>query len=282
MIKKTLSLVIAFALVLVSGSVALGDIEEKLQGHWSENSIDKSFATFYFPYLARDSFAGFNPDAGISRENFTLSLASLLKTQGYMVSGLASPGTLTRAGMAKSVGEKLLEIGLAPADEHSLPFGDISTMDNEALAGLRLLHREGIVRGESSSVFNPARRLTQAEAIIVLQRIQSAVKNFSEIDYRTLGVTQSYNNHEEIITKVSDDVVTLVVTREFPTPGYSISVKSIERENESFRVYFKITPPEPGTMVPQVITYKTITIELDREDLGEPPYDFVVDGFRDM
>ncbi len=280
--KKTLSILMAFALVLVSGSTAFGDMQEKLDGHWAGNSIDKTFASFYFPYLARDDFQIFKPDGEISRENFTLSLASLFKGEGYNVSGIEIPGVLTRKGMTSIVGERLMEIGLDSAEGHSLPFGDTSSLDNEAINSLKLLHREGIVMGESNSVFNPGRKLTQAEAIVVLQRTQSAIKGFKELDFRTLGVTQNYTNQEEITIRVAENVVTLVVTKEFPTPGYTISVKSILRENNHFKVYFKITPPDPGTILPQVITYKTITIEMDRKELGEAPYDFVVEGFRDM
>jgi len=269
-----------FALILASGPAAFGAVIEKLEGHWSESLISDEFTSHYFPYLAKEDFRELNPDGSISREDFTLSLASLFRGMGHTVDGIAVPGTLTRSGMADIVGERLIQIGIEDAQDHQTPFGDVASLGVETQNNLRLLHREGIINGESNSVFNPNRNLTQAEAIIVLQRTQSAIRDWEDVSFITLGVTQNYSNQEEVTTRVSENVVTLVVTKEFPTPGYTIKVDSISREGDHYRVDFTITPPEPGTIVPQVITYKTITIEIDREELGEPPYDFSVEGFR--
>lgn len=278
--KRKLLLIIVFSMIIGSSSIAFANINTKLANHWAEKSMNHEFVSYYFPYLARNNFENFNPDGEITRESFTLSLASLLKKHGYSVSGIEPPGILTRERMGKITGEKLLQIEVDSAKNHSLPFGDVSSMDAGAVDGLKLLHREKIIQGESNSVFNPKRKTTQAEAIIVLQRVDNLLKSFNVVNYRTLGVTQNYNNQEELITRVSDDVVTLIVTREFPTPGYAIAVSNIAKEEDTIRVYFKVTPPEPGIILPQVITYKTITVEIDRKELGEPPYDFVVEGFR--
>lgn len=268
------------ALIIASGPAAFGAVIEKLEGHWSKSLISDEFTSHYFPYLAKENFKGLNPDGGVSRENFTLSLASLFRDMGYTVDGIAVPGTLTRGDMADIVGERLVKIGLEGAQDHQMPFGDVASLEVETQNNLRLLHREGIVNGESNSIYNPERNLTQAEAIIVLQRTQSAIRDWKDISFITLGVTQNYSNQEEVTTRVSENVVTLVVTKEFPTPGYTIKADSITREGDHYRVDFSITPPEPGTIVPQVITYKTITIEIDKEELGDPPYDFAVEGFR--
>ena len=280
MFKRTVSVIMVLTLILASGPAAFGAVIDKLEGHWSESLISDEFTSHYFPYLAKEDFQELEPDGSISREDFTLSLASLFMDMGYTVDGIETPGTLTRSGMADIVGERLIEIGIEDAQDHQMPFGDVASLGVETQNNLRLLHREGIINGESNSVFNPNRNLTQAEAIIVLQRTQSAIRDWEDVSFITLGVTQNYSNQEEVTTRVSENVVTLVVTKEFPTPGYTIKVDSISREGDHYRVDFSIAPPEPGTMVPQVITYKTITIEIDREELGEPPYDFSVEGFR--
>jgi hypothetical protein len=280
MSRKLISIFMIFALIIASGPAAFGAVIEKLEGHWSRSLISDEFTNRYFPYLAKESFKELDPEGNISREDFTLSLASLFKDMGYTVDGIAVPGTLTRSGMGDIVGERLVQIGFKEAQDHQMPFGDVASLGVETQNNLRLLHREGIINGESNSIFNPDRNLTQAEAIIVLQRTQSAIRDWEDVSFITLGVTQNYSNQEEVTTRVSENVVTLVVTKEFPTPGYTIKVDSISREGDHYRVDFTITPPEPGTIVPQVITYKTITIEIDREELGEPPYDFSVEGFR--
>jgi len=280
MSRKLISIFMIFALIIASGPAAFGAVIEKLEGHWSMSLISDEFTNRYFPYLAKESFKELDPEGNISREDFTLSLASLFKDMGYTVDGIAVPGTLTRSGMGDIVGERLIQIGIEEAQDHQMPFGDVASLGVETQNNLRLLHREGIINGESNSIFNPGRNLTQAEAIVVLQRTQSAIRDWKDISFITLGVTQNYNNQEEVTTRVSENVVTLVVTKEFPTPGYTIKVDSISREGDHYRVDFSIATPEPGTIVPQVITYKTITIEIDREELGEPPYDFSVEGFR--
>jgi len=280
MSRKLISIFMIFALIIASGPAAFGAVIEKLEGHWSMSLISDEFTNRYFPYLAKESFKELDPEGSISREDFTLSLASLFKDMGYTVDGIAVPGTLTRSGMGDIVGERLVQIGFKEAQDHQMPFGDVASLGVETQNNLRLLHREGIINGESNSIFSPGRNLTQAEAIVVLQRTQSAIRDWKDISFITLGVTQNYSNQEEVTTRVSENVVTLVVTKEFPTPGYTIKVDSIIREGDHYRVDFTITPPDPGTIVPQVITYKTITIEIDREELGEPPYDFSVEGFR--
>jgi hypothetical protein len=280
MSRKLISIFMIFALIIASGPAAFGAVIEKLEGHWSMSLISDEFTNRYFPYLAKESFKELDPEGSISREDFTLSLASLFKDMGYTVDGIAVPGTLTRSGMGDIVGERLVQIGFKGAQDHQMPFGDVASLGVETQNNLRLLHREGIINGVSKAIFSPGRNLTQAEAIVVLQRTQSAIKAWEDVEFITLGVTQNYNNQEEVTTRVAENVVTLVVTKEFPTPGYTIKVDSITREAGYYRVDFTISSPEPGTIQPQVITYKTITIELDREELGEPPYDFSVEGFR--
>ena len=278
--KRMISGLLAFLLFFSWGFTAQATIAEKLQGHWAQASIDRNFLGQYFPYLARENFRAFNPNGELTREDFTLSLASLFRSHGYSVSGLSEPGPLTRERMVYIVGLRLQEIGFPSAADHPLPFGDLAGLGRDRTEQLKLLHRENIVRGESNSVFNPGRRLTQAEAVVVLARIDKAIREFNQVEYRTLAVTQGYNGQEEIKTRLSEDKVILTVTRQFPTPGYSIAVSSIARDNDSFRVYFAITPLDPDMILPQVITFKTIIIEIDMDELGEPPYDFVVDGFR--
>ena len=280
MFKRTVSVIMILTLILASGPAAFGAVIDKLEGHWSESLISDEFTSRYFPYLAKENFKGLSPDGTISRENFTLSLASLFRDMGYTVDGIAAPGTLARSGMADILGDRLVQIGMTSGQDHQMPFGDVSYLQVKTQNNLRLLHREGIITGEKDSVFNPARNLTQAEAIVVLQRTQSAIREWKDISFRTLGVTQNYSNQEEVTTRLSENVVTLVVTKEFPTPGYTLKVDRIVREADRYRVDVTITPPEPGTILPQVITYKTITVEIDREELGEPPYDFAVEGFR--
>lgn len=276
--KLLLSLVLIFVLSL--GSITFAQLESKLEGHWAKNEIDKTFMAYYFPYMAKNNFEGFEPNTGTSKQDFTLSLISLFKDRGYEVSGLGDPGILTRRDMASIIGSRLVEAGFTVESSHQLPFTDVGSMSEVEKGYLSLLHQLGVVKGESNSVFSPIRRLSQAEAVVLIQRLDGVLKKQSEISFQIIDSEQSYDKQEEMTTMIGDEKVTLIITKEFPTPGYSIEIEKIVREKELFRIYFKINQPDPDMIYPQVITYQTLTVEIPKAELGEPPYNFVVEGFR--
>lgn len=276
--KLLLSLVLIFVLSL--GSITFAQLESKLEGHWAKNEIDKTFMAYYFPYMAKNNFEGFEPNTGTSKQDFTLSLISLFKDRGYEVSGLGDPGILTRRDMASIIGSRLVEAGFTVDSSYQLPFTDIGSMSEVEKGYLSLLHQLGVVKGESNSVFSPIRRLSQAEAVVLIQRLDGVLKKQSEISFQIIDSEQSYDKQEEMTTMIGDEKVTLIITKEFPTPGYSIEIEKIVREKELFRIYFKINQPDPDMIYPQVITYQTLTVEIPKAELGEPPYNFVVEGFR--
>lgn len=276
--KLLLSLVLIFVLSL--GSITFAQLESKLEGHWAKNEIDKTFMAYYFPYMAKNNFEGFEPNTGTTKQDFTLSLISLFKDRGYEVSGLGDPGILTRRDMASIIGSRLVEAGFTVDSSYQLPFTDIGSMSEVEKGYLSLLHQLGVVKGESNSVFSPIRRLSQAEAVVIIQRLDGVLKKQSEISFQIIDSEQSYDKQEEMTTMIGDEKVTLIITKEFPTPGYSIEIEKIVREKELFRIYFKINQPDPDMIYPQVITYQTLTVEIPKTELGEPPYNFVVEGFR--
>lgn len=276
--KLLLSLVLIFVLSL--GSITFAQLESKLEGHWAKNEIDKTFMAYYFPYMAKNNFEGFEPNTGTSKQDFTLSLISLFKDRGYEVSGLGDPGILTRRDMASIIGSRLVEAGFTVESSHQLPFTDVGSMSEVEKGYLSLLHQLGVVKGESNSVFSPIRRLSQAEAVVIIQRLDGVLRKQSEISFQIIDSEQSYDKQEEMTTMIGDEKVTLIITKEFPTPGYSIEIEKIVREKELFRIYFKINHPDPDMIYPQVITYQTLTVEIPKAELGEPPYNFVVEGFR--
>jgi len=278
--KRVKLMVLLLVFVLTVSSLTFADITEKLSGHWADKDINRTFMAYYFPYLTKDNFQEFTPNGSIEGEDFTLSTLSLFKSNYYDVSGLENLGVLKRSDMLNVLGAKLEEIGLEINTEYPLNFTDVESLSQIQKGYLRLLNENKIIIGEGNSIFNPNRNLTQAEAIIVLQRLDLLLKDENQIEFRVLGTMQTYNNNEEIITKIEESVVKITVTKEFPTPGYSMSVDKIQREGEVYRIYFNITPPDPDMMQAQVITYITISIEIDKSQLGEMPYIFDVDGFR--
>lgn len=266
--------------ILISSSISYASVSDKLRDHWANNLIDRTFLAYYFPYLAKDNFERFEPNGSISDMDFSISLASLLKEYNFNVSGIGSSSFISRSEMVDRVGNKLLEIGLNNTDNNEIPFKDINTMSASSIELLRLLYNNNIIVGDSNSSFSPDRYLSQVEAILILQRVKEVLENMNTIAFNTTGIVQSYNSQEEIIVKPQDDKVIVTITKEFPNPGYSMSVSRIKKEGDKYRIYFQITPPSPNSMQLQVITYKTLTIEIDKDLLDSPPYNFILDGYN--
>jgi len=280
--KRIITFVLVLTVILSVSAPAFADLEDILGNHWLKAEMDKDFFLYYFSYLAREDFKRFNPNEAIREDEFLLSFSSLLKNMGYSTAELKFRNGIKRIEMVRAIGDNLFNIADIQADDVELPFTDISDIADEELMALKKLYSAGIIKGQSNSRFNPYAYTTQAEAVVVLQRIRDYLSSLDkdktasrEIPFTLLGTIQSYTGEEGIKTKVEDSKVVVTITKMLPTPGYIVKVEKIVKENEEYRVYLSVTPPDPDSIVPQVIVYKIITIEIDKSELGEPPYNFV-------
>lgn len=280
--KRIITFVLVLTVILSVSAPAFADLEDILGNHWLKAEMDKDFFLYYFSYLAREDFKRFNPNEAIREDEFLLSFSSLLKNMGYSTAELKFRNGIKRIEMVRAIGDNLFNIADIQADDVELPFTDISDIADEELMALKKLYSAGIIKGQSNSMFNPYAYTTQAEAVVVLQRIRDYLSSLDkdktasrEIPFTLLGTIQSYTGEEGIKTKVEDSKVVVTITKMLPTPGYIVKVEKIVKENEEYRVYLSVTPPDPDSIVPQVIVYKIITIEIDKSELGEPPYSFV-------
>jgi len=279
--KKITSLVLVIVLLLTS-TITYGTIADKLSDHWANSLINRSFVAYYFPYLAKDNFSRFDPNENISEQDFTLSLLSLFKDYSYSFSGVGASGDLSRKDMVRILGSKLSEIGLNNEQNNQIPFKDVNTMSSDSIELLRLLYNNKILIGDSNSNLSPDRNLSQVEAIIILQRVKEVLEKMNTVTFKTLGIVQSYNSQEELIIKEENEKVIVTITKQFPTPGYSMAINKIMKESKGYKIFFDIMPPKPDLMQPQVITYKTLTVELEKHLLNNPPYNFILDGFNSV
>lgn len=277
--KKITSVLLIVGIIGMSVT-SFASMEDKLGNHWSKAYIEKEFLSYYFPYLAKDNFSRFNPNGDITKQDFAMSLASLFKDYDLdsTATNIGVESSLTRKELVDTVGGKLKELDVT-VKNRELPFKDINTMGNDSIELLKIVYDLEIIYGVSETSFAPNNKLSQAEAIIILQRLKGALENMQKIPFDTKGVVQTYNNQESLIVKDLDDKVTLTITKEFPTPGYSLSVKRIINTKDGYKVFLDSTPPKEGMMQMQVITYKTITVEIDKKALIKPaPYTFIVAG----
>lgn len=277
---KKITSVLLIVVIIGMSVTSFASIEDKLGNHWSKAYIEKEFLSYYFPYLAKDNFNRFNPNGEITKQDFEMSLISLFKDYDLdsTATNIGVGSSLTRKELVDIVGERLKELDII-VKNRELPFKDINTMGIDSIELLKIVYDLEIIYGVSETSFAPNNKLSQGEAIIILQRLKGALENMQKIPFDTKGVVQTYNNQESLIVKDLDDKVTLTITKEFPTPGYSLSVKRIMNTKDGYKVFIDSTPPKEGTMQLQVITYKTITVEIDKKALTKPaPYTFIVAG----
>lgn len=271
-------------LIILSTSLTVfAGMEEKVKDHWSKDIIDKNFVAYYFPYLAKNNFINFNPDDKINDKDFSLSLRSLSKDYklGPTSLGPVLDKPLTRKKVVKLIGNKLINIEALEVNSKKHSFKDVNTMDKESIVLLRLLFDLGIINGISEDEFAPDDFIVQSEAIIILQRVKGVLDNMKEISFTSKGIVQSYNNQEAVRVKQKDDKVLVTITKEFATPGYLLGIDKIVADKDKYRVDLDITPPKEDAILPQVITYKTITIEIEENELtGQAPYAFIVEGIK--
>lgn len=280
--KKLVSLTLIIFMIF-SAAISFASYEEKVSNHWSKDFIDKEFVAYYFPYLAKDNFQRFDPTAAFDEKDFTLSLASLSMDFDIELTfdDIGISKDLTRKEAVNIIGRKLIEDPTLKYEEKEIPFQDINTMDEESIELLRVLYSLGIVYGVSETSFAPDKILTQSEAIIILQRLKGVWEGMREVVFNIRGIIQSYNNQEAIVVKEEGDKLLVTITKEFPTPGYAMDINRIFRGRGEYKIELDIVPPKPDAILPQVITYKTMTIEIDKEQLTQgPPYVFTVDGIR--
>ncbi|MCF6466192.1 protease complex subunit PrcB family protein [Clostridium sp. Cult2] len=305
--KRAVVLLLIFVLVMPSLAFASVEMEQKLGNHWSKNEINRDFLIYYFPYLAKENFNRLSPNDSFYEDEFLLSFSSLLKNKGYTRTQVGWKMKLTRIEMAQILGEKLLEINAIESSDGTTPFDDIGDVSVERKKALADLFHAGLINGQSKTKFNPYAHATQAEAIILLQRVNSLLEQMDkkeniedevvippaelekpkeskepevvEIPFTLGGIVQSYSGVEGIITKDEGEKLFVTITKSFSTSGYSMGIDKILKDKDDYKVYLNITPPSKESELLTVITYKTITIEIDKKHLGDTPYNFVWGNF---
>lgn len=282
MFKKIIALGLSLVLIF---SISLPGIagNSKLSGHWAERMIEKGFVEKHFPDFAEDGFTSFSPDSPITQRGFKEALASVLKYYGidYEIKDV-SDEEITRKDAAFLVADEILGNRIVEKKEVlENPFKDIDNLDKKQIDKILLLHDLGILQGKLPDTFSPNDTVTNAQAIIILQRLRDNIENEKPegIPFKIIDENQSYTS-AEVGIKVEEgkDSVILSVVEKLPHPGYSFKVDEIIKEKDVYNIYTHIQEPDPEKYYTQVITFHTIILEISKEDLGEPPYSFRMMG----
>ncbi len=251
----------------------------KLEGHWAEQEIDLKFMELYFPSLVQNDYQAFAPDGYIESIDFQYALSGLLEVYGYgPISVQPSSKFLNRKEATLILGRALVDRGLIGLQQKlDNPFLDLKQISTLEKAYILNLNKLGLIKGYSPVSFVPTASLTQSQAIILLQRTESLLAK-DNIPFAVTSTATSYSCQEEgLLVEKGKEKVLLTITRMFPTPGYSMVVKRIMRVAPGeYQIHTATKAPAPDAILPQVITYQTITVEFAKKVLGEASYTFKV------
>ena len=240
-------------------------------------------ATMSGPVLAdkKDKGKEFNPNKLITKDEFFSSFSSLLEDYGYSWKPIEGKDKLTREEMVLVIGDFLIEEGVIPRGTSDIPFKDIKNMDKLEKEILMGLYDKGIIKGKTKNTFNPKSKVSYGEARMVLERIGKLLdKKWDKTDkniipFKVKEIVESYNGKEGIVVEEGKDKLLVSITKQFPTPNFAMAVEKIVANRGQYEVHIITAPPKKDIQI-QVIRYKTIYLEIDKDDIGKPPYKFVM------
>ena len=167
-----------------------------------------------------------NPNATISRAQFTHLMAEALKTKGDF-----------------AVTEMYFNIS------------DGGTLSDEVMNNLQMLLNTRLLNLDKNSKFRPNDPVTRSEAVVWIYDAAEFAKNIKAPD-DNIDVP-SYSNEAEVTVSqaaIGVNKVTLTVTN-LPNSGYGLSIDKIEfGKDKTATIYFSFTNPQPDKMYLQVIS----------------------------
>lgn len=283
--KKIIALALLICMLFTNTSMAIGIA--KLDKHWAKKEIKEDFMKKYFSQLCEDDYAKFEPNAPLSAKIFAKALEDLSNEYGeFKVNIFANSQFFTREEMIDYIFDGVKNIKFARNDKKDLDFIDIKDMNKIRKEKLNYLVNKGVLNGSADKKYNPQKKLTQAEGVLVVQRIHSifkdnknekSAKNLSfDVQNISEGLT---NNQETVYYKKEDGKILITFTLKFPNPGYTLGVeKVLLSEDNTITVYPQIVAPGPTTITLQVIAYKTVTLALKAEETGDGPFTVKIFG----
>lgn len=102
------------------------------------------------------------------------------------------------------------------------------------------------------------------------------------IPFEVYTIEDNYSDKKEGINlEELDNYIIVGITKRFSTPGYDMEVENIIKTEEGeFEINLFIIPPKEGSILLQVISYKTLAIKIDKSYLGKGPYKFKLAKIR--
>lgn len=282
-LKKFITVILSLTIAVCASFSGIAFANPKLSGHWAEDMIEDGFIEKHFPNFAENNFEKFIPNGEISYQDFKQSLSSILRELGYVNKKTDEnlEGNLTRKKAAIIIADELFKHKIVDKNQNlKNPFKDLKDLDKEQTEKIVLLHDLDILKGVTKTVFVPDDKVTQIQAVIMLQRVRNLISNNQkDIPFKVIDENKSFSSVEAGITvDERDDKVIVSVVEKLPNPGYSIKIDKIKKQGDIYNIYINVEEPEPGKIYNQVITYYNIILEISKDDLANPPYSFKMKG----
>lgn len=303
--KKNIALILIIALTLSSLS-AFANVELNLKGHWAESVVDKQIVKDHFKYLLKEGFKVSDLNNTLDKKYFFLSLYTMLnehqkesidkntektnidnavkylKSKQILEKDGSIEGKITRKEAVKYV-MKTIELSkeIVLANTSFMPFKDILGLDDEYKRYISKSSMIGIVKGYGDSTFRPEENTTVIEGIIFLQRLRGEIEEMNKnIPFKVVEEKWFGTGTNNLVTvKQSSGKMLVSITKEFPTSGYNLTVNRVEKyAHGKYKIHVDIKAPSPNSIVLQVISYKTVTIEIDRKLLDSGNNTFEISG----
>lgn len=289
--KKLLSFILSA--IVFFNTISLSSAKENVISfkHWSKSYIDAEFMEKYFPESIAQYYK--NPDGAILHINFFKALKDICKESKLNIEIQESKQKyLKRDEMALSVYKAIKDANIKNVNKiENFNFSDIKDLSEDKAQAIKFLYLKGVISGSGNAKYRPYANLTLAEGVITLQRLYDIFKNIdekadtgdnktrNELTFKILSISNDMSKKStELYYNEDAGKVNVFLTLKFNTPGYSLGIEKIVKDGKKITIYPQIIPPKKGSIDLQVITYKTVNIELLKEELGEGPYDFEVYG----
>ncbi|WP_053956254.1 S-layer homology domain-containing protein [Inediibacterium massiliense] len=288
---------ILFVSICISmGSALFGfaNSNEVLKGHWAEKLIKQDFIKAHCQYLYDQNHFILKPDEEIYEEKFICSLYSILnkeypKSYTDAIEYFVSKKIIQKdqVHIHKALDRKTAirwmvdvyrqEKEIKDTTNIQNPFIDLNVLETQYKESILEAYHYGWVSGYADYTFRPNEKMTQIQAILLLERLEGELKVIDhKIPFHIID-KQSTNNYmkNDMIIDEGKEKVNITIVQSFPTPGYDIDVDKIEKnKNGIFNIYIRVEKPDSNVFSAQVLTSQMIKIEVNKKDLGVGTYEF--------
>lgn len=137
-----------------------------ISGHWAENMI---LTTAESGIMAGYGDGTFRPDDPVTIGELALIWAEVSGNKNQGASN-SPKENITRAALMVALKNMLSDQENAPKKESSIPFTDCELIAGKEREAIAWGYEKGIIKGKSSTVFDPGALLTRAEAAVIIQK----------------------------------------------------------------------------------------------------------------